>query len=328
MDDQARQMGIGITPTSLSKLPPGGKIIRPKSEKAKALQEIMDYARLGLDIEDERPYDPMEIDLAIVNIARRIGGNTTIPTTNIVNASRTVRKKKPPVRKRVIKKEVYEEIVYEDEDNENVEYVEVEDRLEETLCNNSTIEQKVIEICKKIFQDELRNILNEFKTLLSSYNLLPELASSMALDEPMDINLVRCPANDLTTAECRINNILIPKAVLDGGAQCTMISKKLARRLGLKIDTTNPPSLEGVATDASSYGWCYNVPITFTNRALTRNTDYTMIHDVIVSDYDKYALIIGTDWLDLARGKVDYEKREFRVGNIFVPISVHRSNIK
>ncbi|CAG8502783.1 22497_t:CDS:2 [Cetraspora pellucida] len=330
MDDQARQIRIGITPTPLSKLPPGEKIIHPKSEKAKALQEIMDYPRLGLDIEDERPYDPMEIDLAIVNIARRIGGNTTIPTTNIVNASQTVRKKKPPVRKRVIKKEeeVYEEIVYENEDNENVEYIEVEDRPEEMLCNNSTIEQKVIEICKKNFQNELRNILNEFKTLLSSYNLSPELASSMALDEPMDINLVRRPTNDLTTAECRINNILIPKAVLDGGAQCTMISKKLARHLGLKIDTTNPPSLEGVATDASSYGWCYNVPIIFTNRALTRDTDYTMIHDVIVSNYDKYALIIGTDWLDLAGGKVDYEKHEFRVGNTFVPISVHRSNIK
>jgi hypothetical protein len=107
-----------------------------------------------------------------------------------------------------------------------------------------------------------------------------------------------------------------------------MISKKLARCLGLKIDTTNSPSLERVATDASSYGWYYNVPITFTNRALTRDTDYIMIHDVIVSDYDKYALIIGTNWLDLAGGKVDYEKREFRVGNTFVPISVHRSNIK
>jgi hypothetical protein len=170
MDDQARQIGIEITPTLLSKLPPGGKIIHPKSEKAKALQEIIDYARLGLDIEDERPYDSMEIDLAIVNIARRIGGNTTIPITNIVNASRTVRKKKLPVRKRVIKKvvrpknkrvnlvtyeeatedpnneeeEVYEEIVYEDEDNENVEYVEVEDRPEETFCNNSTIAMNLV----------------------------------------------------------------------------------------------------------------------------------------------------------------------------------------
>ena len=143
----------------------------------------------------------------------------------------------------------------------------------------------------------------------------------------MDINLVRRPANDITTAECRINNVIIDKAVLDGGAQSTMMSRKLARRLGLKIDTSNPPSLEGVATDAESYGWCYNVPITFTNKSLSRDTDFTMPYNVIVSDYDKYALIIGTNWLDLAGGKLDYEKREFRVGNTFVPISVHRSSM-
>ena len=150
----------------------------------------------------------------------------------------------------------------------------------------------------------------------------------MDLDEPMDINLVRRPANDITTAECRINNVSIPKTVLDGGAQSTLMSRKLARRIGLKIDTSNPISLEGVATDSKSYGICYNVPITFTNKSLSRDTDFTLPCNIIVTDYDKYALIIGTDWLDLAGGKVDYEKREFRVGNTFVPISVHRSSIE
>ncbi|CAG8747486.1 2700_t:CDS:2, partial [Dentiscutata heterogama] len=144
VDDQARQMGIGITPTPLSKLPPGGKIIRSKSEKAKALQEIMDYVRLVLDIEDERPYNPMEIDLAIVNIARRIGENTTIPTTNIVVRSKNKRVNLVTYKEATedpnnVEEEVYEEIVYEDKDNENVEYVEVEDRPKETLCNNSTV---------------------------------------------------------------------------------------------------------------------------------------------------------------------------------------------
>ena len=115
---------------------------------------MIEYAQLGIDIEDDRPDDPMEIDLALVNLVRRIGGNVLIPTTKIVNATRTVRKKKAPVKKRVIKKivkpkkkhvnlityeepieeeedldddeeEVYE-IVYDD-DNKDVEYVEVED---------------------------------------------------------------------------------------------------------------------------------------------------------------------------------------------------------
>jgi Aspartyl protease len=196
----------------------------------------------------------------------------------------------------------------------------------------------VSEICRKIIIEELGDVYKKFESLISKHSISSEKAKpndkdistndSMDLDEPMDINLVRIPANDLTTAECRINNVSIPKAVLDGGAQCTMMSRKLARRLGLKIDTSNPPSLEGVATDAESYGWCYNVPITFTNKSLSRDTDFTMPYNIIVSDYDKYALIIGTDWLYYARGKVDYEKQEFRVGNTFVPISVHRSSIE
>jgi hypothetical protein len=148
---------------------------------------------------------------------------------------------------------------------------------------------------------------------------------SIILDEPMDINLVRRPANDITTTECKINNIIIPKTVLDGGAQCTIMSKKLAKRLGLKIDKNNPPPLKGVATDAESFGWSYNVPISFANLSLPRNTDFTLMHDVIISDYDKYALILGTDWLDLAAGKIDWKKRKFHVGNTFVPISVHKT---
>jgi len=193
----------------------------------------------------------------------------------------------------------------------------------------------ISEICRKIFQDELRNVFNEFKALLAknSIHMSSEIESKessiddMVLDEPMDINLVRRPANDITTAECRINNVIIDKAVLDGGAQSTMMSRKLARRVGLKIDTSNPISLEGVSTDSKSYGTCYNVPITFTNKSLPRDTDFTLQCDIIVTDYDKYALIIGTDWLDLAGGNVDWKKREFRVGNTFVPISVHRSSI-
>ena len=150
----------------------------------------------------------------------------------------------------------------------------------------------------------------------------------MELDEPMNINLVCRPFSDITTAECRINNVIIPKTVLDGGAQSTLMGRKLARRIGLKIDTSNTISLEGVSTDSKTYGMCYNVPITFTNKTLPRDTDFTLECDILITDYDKYALIIGTDWLDLAGGKSDWEKRKFRVGNTFVPISIHRSSIE
>ena len=128
---------------------------RPNTQKAKALQELKDYAERGILLEENKPDDPMEIDLAIVNLAGKLGGGPVpVSTTKVVNATRTVRKKKP-VKKRVIKKvvrpkkrrvnlvtyeeptgeedpdndneeEVYEEIVYEDDD-ENDEYVEVDD---------------------------------------------------------------------------------------------------------------------------------------------------------------------------------------------------------
>ena len=86
-------------------------------------------------------------------------------------------------------------------------------------------------------------------------NAEEETKKAVILDEFMDINLIsqsledllpRRPANDLTTAECRISNVIIPKTVLDGGAQPSFIFKKLAQRLGLRIDKT---FLEGVSTD-------------------------------------------------------------------------------
>ena len=78
----------------------------------------------------------------------------------------------------------------------------------------------------------------------------------MQLDEPMDINLVRYPANYITTAECRINNFIINKAVLDGGAQSSLMYKEIAQQIGLKIDTSKSPSLKGVSTDSKAIGWC------------------------------------------------------------------------
>ena len=101
--------------------------------------------------------------------------------------------------------------------------------------------------------------------------------------------------------------------------------KKIAHQIGLKIDTSKPPSLKGVSTESKAVGWSYNVPIIFTNKTLPRDTDFTLPIDIIIINDDKYDLVVGTDWLDLARAKSDYDKREFHVGNIFVPISVHKS---
>ena len=96
-------------------------------------------------------------------------------------------------------------------------------------------------------------------------------------------------------------------------------------QIGLKIDTRNPPALKGISTKSKAVGWCYNVPITFANKTLLRDTDFTLPIDIVIIDDNEYDLVIGTDWLDLARAKPNYNKWEFHVGNTFVSMSVHKS---
>ena len=50
INELARQQGYTITHTSLSKLLPGGKKVHSKLEKTKAYQELIEYAKLGIDI--------------------------------------------------------------------------------------------------------------------------------------------------------------------------------------------------------------------------------------------------------------------------------------
>src|SRR5438477_516710 len=142
-----------LTPlsSSLSKLPADSKKIHPKSQKIKDYKELIKYAEMDIYDEDNRPYDPMEIDLAVVNIAKRIEGEKNT-SSKIVNAIHTVTRKKKPVKKKVIRRVIkgskkkhvnlitYEEPdddskeeeiikeIYEDEDkDDNIVYEEVED---------------------------------------------------------------------------------------------------------------------------------------------------------------------------------------------------------
>ena len=160
LDELAKQQGYTIGPQSLSKLPTDGKKIRPKTQKAKDYEELIKYAEMGIYDEDNRPYDPMEIDLAVVNIANRIGG-VPINSSTTVNATRPVTRKKKPVKKKIIRRVVkgnkkkrvnliiYEEPdndsgeekiieeIYKDEDkDDNIVYEEVEDdNSNRVVCN-------------------------------------------------------------------------------------------------------------------------------------------------------------------------------------------------
>src|SRR6185369_13930155 len=59
---------------------------RPKTEKAKYYEELRNYVDIGLEAEDNRVLEPMEIDYAIINIANKIDqleGLSTTPNSSI-----------------------------------------------------------------------------------------------------------------------------------------------------------------------------------------------------------------------------------------------------
>ncbi|CAH1770255.1 10730_t:CDS:2, partial [Entrophospora sp. SA101] len=75
---------------------------RPKTEKAKYYEELKNYAELGLETEDHRVFEPMEIDYAIVNIANKLDQLEGLPSSPnpSINMVRTPRvNTRPPSRK-------------------------------------------------------------------------------------------------------------------------------------------------------------------------------------------------------------------------------------
>jgi len=142
------------------------------------------------------------------------------------------------------------------------------------------------------------------------------------VSEPMVFNILRKPASDVVTIKCRINKLSIPSAVLDSGANCSIMSLNIAKKLGLDIDTNRPTSLEGVATESDTIGWVYNVPVSI--------GFFTLVTDFIVIDDNKPALLLGTPWLDKAQAMIDFQSRILYIRNsndlLFnVPISVHKT---
>ena len=145
------------------------------------------------------------------------------------------------------------------------------------------------------------------------------------VSEPMVFNILRKPASDVVTIKCRINKLSIPSAVLDSGANCSIMSLNIAKKLGLDIDTNRPTSLEGVATESDTIGWVYNVPVSI--------GFFTLLNDFIVVDDNKPALLLGTPWLDRAQAMIDFQSRILYIRNsndlLFnVPISVHKTKDK
>lgn len=185
-----------------------------------------------------------------------------------------------------------------------------------------------------MYESDLKEIKKAIEFLITSINQPKNIPPENKLDEtqsnpeieqinvPMEINrILQKPATDVVTINCRIYGLKIPSAVIDSGANCCIMSKNIAKKLGLNIDTNKAIALEGVATENEAIGWVYDVPVSI--------GFFTLVDDFIVVDDNKPALLLGTPWLDRAHSKIDFDNRVLYIRNsadltFNVPISVHK----
>ncbi|CAH1767392.1 7613_t:CDS:2, partial [Entrophospora sp. SA101] len=90
---QPSQQIVQPPPQFVQKTPPVynyQRNFRPKTEKAKYYEELRNYVEMGLETEDNRVLEPMEIDYAIINKVNQIKklSNIPEPTINATNLSK------------------------------------------------------------------------------------------------------------------------------------------------------------------------------------------------------------------------------------------------
>ncbi|RHZ89249.1 hypothetical protein Glove_16g129 [Diversispora epigaea] len=68
--------------------------------------------------------------------------------------------------------------------------------------------------------------------------------------------------NDVATISCRIDDLIMPHAILDTSADDSLYTDNIPKYLGIKIDKKNVHKLIDAVGDSQSIGTSYNVPIT------------------------------------------------------------------
>ena len=174
-----------------------------------------------------------------------------------------------------------------------------------------------------MYETDMKEIKKALEYLLTSKTSNKEqrvsdsssVSSTKVVENPVEeisgdnmvLNLLRKEVNDVATTKCQIYRLSIPRAVIDTGANCSIMSKNLAKKLKLSIDTTKPTSIEGVATEADTIGWVYQVPVSVGSVTITE--------DFIVVDDDKPALLLGTPWITRSRVILDLNNRSLFIPN-------------
>ncbi|KAF0442322.1 hypothetical protein F8M41_003671 [Gigaspora margarita] len=91
--------------------------------------------------------------------------------------------------------------------------------------------------------------------------------------------------------------VQVPSAMIDSGANCSVISKGLIKLLGAEVDKNKKPSVKWRNNSLESSGISYNISVMVGQG----ENSCTISEDFLVMDDDKPWILLGTSWLDRAR---------------------------
>ena len=207
--------------------------------------------------------------------------------------------------------------------------------------DQSRLENIIEKIIEKVLNEKFGATIAFFQSQNSAFRILvdgrddstsntPETPDSDGedeiLNEPMEIDFVqkKDPATDVVTTKCKIKRLVIPGAVVDPGANFAIMTDDIAKRLKLKIDTSERHDLKGVATvPIESLGTARNVPVYFAP-GCTIYSDFA----VIKNHLGKPMLILPNTLLDKYNYDLLASKRELRLEcngkEFFIPINMHK----
>ncbi|CAH1770426.1 1268_t:CDS:2, partial [Entrophospora sp. SA101] len=268
------------------------------TEKAKYYEELKNYADMGLEIEDNRVFEPMEIDYAIINLANKLDqpeglSNSPSPSINVVRTPRV--NTRPFQRKCEICKKlghtyhscpVIKNMISNSrkrtghvnfangfqQSHSDTEEIPDESAISDQEGNDE-IDDDVPdkESNVNIIQSELENsalLEGIIRRIIQNSNPADNLPQGKTEDEEiiedMEINFVQDKdVIDVPTVRGKINCLVLSAITVDPGSNTLLMSRDIAECLGLKINKSTTHYFKGAATVLTkSIGMVYNVPLT------------------------------------------------------------------
>ncbi|KAF0451035.1 hypothetical protein F8M41_002082 [Gigaspora margarita] len=125
-----------------------------------------------------------------------------------------------------------------------------------------------------VFSHILQPISDLIRIASQQTNILPQTApegsqleTEISWPNSIEINFIRkIISNNVATICCKISSLLgkivqVPSAMIDSGANCSVISKGLIKLLGAEVDKNKKPSVKWCNNSLESSGIFYNISV-------------------------------------------------------------------